>query len=168
MPLIWLLGKKNNTYRIQAHSANGPLYTPGTIVSVLFLTSLWLMPLCYENSAMTIKLVRGFGCGLRFSRYQPYLKIFLHVHPSSNGLFSVCESYHAGDPGTKSRSDYQLDLFELNPDSTPRLRLYLAIWFAPCQLVFLTCSVPLLYSVAICTVYVHVSPWLLIINLLAK
>ena len=45
----------------------------------------------------------------------------------------------SGDPEFKSRSDQKLDLFEVVPGSTPRLRLYIANWFASCQLEFLTC-----------------------------
>ena len=134
---------------------------------MLFLTSISLMP-CYKNSAMTIKLACGVGCGLRFSQYQPYSKIFLQVPPSSNRPFSVWQNFHAGDPGAKFRSNYQLFLFELNPNSSLRLCFYIPNWSSPCQLGFLTCSVPLLYSVAGCTVYVHLSsPWLPIINQLA-
>ena len=43
-----------------------------------------------------------------------------------------------GDPAFKSRSDQQLDLFQVVSGSTPRLRLYKANWFASCQLGFLT------------------------------
>ena len=37
----------------------------------------------------------------------------------------------------KSRSDHQLDLFQVVPGSTPLLRLYIANWSALCQLGFL-------------------------------
>ena len=47
----------------------------------------------------------------------------------------------SGDPEFKSRSDHQLDLFEVIPGSSPRLRLYITNWSASCQLGFLTCSV---------------------------
>ena len=33
----------------------------------------------------------------------------------------------SGDPEFKSRSDHQLDLFEVVPCSTPRLRLYIGL-----------------------------------------
>ena len=33
-----------------------------------------------------------------------------------------------GDPEFKSRSDHWLDLFEVDPGSTPRLRFYVANW----------------------------------------
>ena len=39
----------------------------------------------------------------------------------------------------RSRSDHLLDLFQVVLGSTPRLRLYIANWFASCQLGFLTC-----------------------------
>ena len=42
-------------------------------------------------------------------------------------------------------SDHLVDLFQVFPGSTPQLHLYLANWSASCQLVFLTCSVYLLY-----------------------
>ena len=47
----------------------------------------------------------------------------------------------SGDFEFKSRPDHQLDLFQVAPGSTPRLRLYIANWSASCQLGFLTCSV---------------------------
>ena len=43
----------------------------------------------------------------------------------------------SGDPEFKPRSDHWLDLFEVVPGSTPRLRLYIANWSASCQLGFL-------------------------------
>ena len=45
------------------------------------------------------------------------------------------------DPEFNSRSDHQLDLLQLVPGSTLRLRLYAANWSTSCQLAFLTCSV---------------------------
>ena len=69
-----------------------------------------------------------------------------------------------GDPGLKSgtaefksRSDHLVDLFQVFPGSTPQLLLYLSNWSASCQLVLLTCSVHLLYSVTICIVGAHQS-----------
>ena len=44
-----------------------------------------------------------------------------------------------GDPEFKSCSDYQLDLFQVVPGSTPRLHLYIANWPGTCQLGLLTC-----------------------------
>ena len=44
------------------------------------------------------------------------------------------------DPEFGSCSDHKLDLFEVVPCSTPRLRLYIANWSASCQLGFLTPS----------------------------
>ena len=44
----------------------------------------------------------------------------------------------SGDPEFRSRSDYHLDLFEVVPGSTSRLRLYKANGSASCQLGFLT------------------------------
>ena len=43
-----------------------------------------------------------------------------------------------GDPEFKTRSDQQLELFQVVSGSTPRLRLYKDNWFASCQLGFLT------------------------------
>ena len=46
----------------------------------------------------------------------------------------------SGDSEFKSHSDYQLGLFQVIPDSTPLLPLYIANWLASrCQLGFLTC-----------------------------
>ena len=45
----------------------------------------------------------------------------------------------SGDPEFKSRSDHELDLFQVVLGSTPRQYLYIAYWFASCQLGFLTC-----------------------------
>ena len=39
----------------------------------------------------------------------------------------------------ETHSDYQLNLFQVVPRSTPRLHMYLANWSASCQLGFLTC-----------------------------
>ena len=36
--------------------------------------------------------------------------------------------FKSGDPEFKSRSDHCLDLFEVDPGSTPRLRFYVANW----------------------------------------
>ena len=47
----------------------------------------------------------------------------------------------SGDPEFKSRSDHLLDLFQVVLGSTPRLWLYIANWFASCQVGFLTCWV---------------------------
>ena len=40
----------------------------------------------------------------------------------------------SGEPEFKFRSDHQLDLFQVAPGSTPRLRLYIANWSASCLL----------------------------------
>ena len=40
----------------------------------------------------------------------------------------------SGNPEFKSRPDHQLDLFQVVPDSTPRLRLYIVNWSASCLL----------------------------------
>ena len=45
----------------------------------------------------------------------------------------------SGDPEFKSRPDHQLDLSQVVLGSTPRLLLYIANWFASCQLGFLSC-----------------------------
>ena len=45
----------------------------------------------------------------------------------------------SGDPEFKSRSDHNVDLFQLVPGSTPQLYQYMANWSASCQLGFLTC-----------------------------
>ena len=47
--------------------------------------------------------------------------------------------FKSGDPEFRSRSDHSRDLFLGVLGFTPRLRLYIANWFASCQLGFLTC-----------------------------
>ena len=48
---------------------------------------------------------------------------------------------NSGDPEFESRSDQQMDLFQVVSGSTPphRLRLYIANWSVSSQLGFLTC-----------------------------
>ena len=58
---------------------------------------------------------------------------------SPRGRVVRAQDLKSGDPEFKSRSDHYLDLFELVPGSTPRLRLYIANWSASCQLGFLIC-----------------------------
>ena len=43
----------------------------------------------------------------------------------------------SADPEFKLRFDHQLDLFQVIPGSTPRLRLYTANWSTSCHLGFL-------------------------------
>ena len=45
----------------------------------------------------------------------------------------------SGDPEFGSRSDHQLEVFQVVPGLTPWLRFYKANWSASCQLGFLTC-----------------------------
>ena len=45
----------------------------------------------------------------------------------------------SGYPEFKSRSDHQLDLFQVVPGSPPWLHLYIVNWSASCQLGVLTC-----------------------------
>ena len=47
----------------------------------------------------------------------------------------------SGDPELKSHPDHQVDLFQVAPGSTARVRLYIANWSASWQLGFLTCWV---------------------------
>ena len=47
--------------------------------------------------------------------------------------------FKSGDPKSKSLSDRQVDLFQVVPGLTSRLRLYIANWSASYQLRFLTC-----------------------------
>ena len=62
----------------------------------------------------------------------------------------------SGDPGFKTRSDHLLNLFLIVPGSTSQLPLWIANWFASCQLGFSTVVVVV---VLFCCFVVFHWPW---------
>ena len=65
----------------------------------------------------------------------------------------------SGDPGFKTRSDHSFNLFLVVPGSTSQLHLYIANWFASCQLGFLTVQVVVLYCFVDCVSLALKSPY---------
>ena len=91
-----------------------------------------------------------FGC----ATFEPQYTLPALLVGRQRGLVRVAD-LKSGSPEFKSRSDHQLDLFQVVPGSTSWLHLYIANWSASCQLGFLTCSVHSLNSVALCIVGPH-------------
>ena len=101
----------------------------------------------YRKLRISFGVDRG-HCEVQLGRTR-YGKV-LHLWRQCGRLVRVPD-LKSGGPGFKSRSDHYLDLFSVVPSSTPRSCLYIANWFASCQLGFLTSNMLCLFS--ICFIY---------------